>query len=199
MGGLGVLGFGCFGLFRDAGRPTRQKAGQERPKEMLDTLNAFEEVPRVRIVPSCCMGLLNAFSGPLVRMTSSFQVTMRGNISMEIHTTGAFGHLQSNKDEPLANPLANILWLGIHNFMKTFLDKEQTFFKQNHQNVLPRLLSPQRKTAQTPDVRSWTGRAGPPTRGALPFRDTSGASRRLMTGLMPPIDLNDMYKTPGWR
>ncbi|CAK9113766.1 Protein dispatched homolog 1 (Mdispa) [Durusdinium trenchii] len=30
--------------------------------------------------------------------------------------------------------------------------------------------------------------------GALPFRDASSRDRRLMTGPMPPIDLNDMYK-----
>ena len=36
--------------------------------------------------------------------------------------------------------------------------------------------------------------------GALPFRDPSAESpngRRLMTGLMPPIDVQDMYKTLG--
>eukprot|EP00913_Durusdinium_trenchii_P022143 g20805.t1 len=34
----------------------------------------------------------------------------------------------------------------------------------------------------------------PATPGALPFRDASSRDRRLMTGPMPPIDLNDMYK-----
>lgn len=30
--------------------------------------------------------------------------------------------------------------------------------------------------------------------GALPFRDAEAGGRRLMTGLMPPIDVEDMYK-----
>ena len=47
-------------------------------------------------------------------------------------------------------------------------------------------------TAPTPLWRAFPG--------ALPFRDPSAESpngRRLMTGLMPPIDVQDMYKTLG--